>query len=84
MATATVNARVDLKSKEQAKVIIDQLGLNMSKAIEMFLRQVVLNRGIPFDIKLPNQDTINARAELEAGGGKVFSAVEDLMEDLES
>lgn len=44
------------KIKEQAEQVLDQLGIPMSDAVSMFLRQVVLQRGIPFEIKLPERE----------------------------
>ena len=51
--TANVFTRVDPETKEQAEAILNELGIPMSNAIGMFLKQVVLQRGIPFEIKLP-------------------------------
>lgn len=52
--TANVFIRVDPETKEQAEAILNQLGIPMSNAIGMFLKQVVMHRGIPFDMKLPS------------------------------
>ncbi len=51
--TANVFTRVDPETKEQAEAILNQLGIPMSNAIGMFLKQIVIQRGIPFDLKLP-------------------------------
>ena len=51
--TANVFTRVDPETKEQAEIILSQLGIPMSNAIGMFLKQVVMQRGIPFEMKLP-------------------------------
>ena len=51
--TANVFTRVDPETKEQAERILNQLGIPMSNAIGMFLKQVVMCRGIPFEMKLP-------------------------------
>lgn len=51
--TANVYTRVDPDTKEQAERILNQLGIPMSNAIGMFLKQVVIQRGIPFEMKLP-------------------------------
>lgn len=51
--TANVFTRVDPIVKEQAEIILSQLGISMSTAMGMFLQQIVLQRGIPFDVKLP-------------------------------
>lgn len=51
--TSNIFARVEPEVKEQAEQVLEQLGIPMSNAIGMFLRQVVMQRGIPFEIKLP-------------------------------
>ena len=51
--TANVFTRVDPETKEQAESILNQLGILMSNAIGMFLKQIVMQRGIPFEMKLP-------------------------------
>ena len=51
--TANVFTRVDPETKEQAEAILNQLGIPMSNAIGMFLKQIVMQRGIPFDMKIP-------------------------------
>lgn len=51
--TSNVFARVEPEVKEQAEQVLEQLGIPMSNAIGMFLRQVVMQRGIPFEMKLP-------------------------------
>ena len=51
--TANIYTRVDPETKEQAEAILNQLGIPMSNAIGMFLKQVILHRGIPFVMKLP-------------------------------
>ena len=53
--TSNVFARVEPELKEQAERIFNQLGLPMSNAITLFLRQVVLNRGVPFALTLPQK-----------------------------
>ena len=51
--TSSVFVRVEPEVKVQAELILNELGIPMSNAIALFLKQVVLNKGIPFDIKLP-------------------------------
>ena len=50
--TANVFARVEPELKEQAESVLDQLGIPMSNAVGMFLRQIVLQKVIPFEMKL--------------------------------
>lgn len=54
--TANVFTRVEPEVKEQAEQVLNKLGIPMSNAVGMFLRQVVLQRGIPFEIKLPSYE----------------------------
>ena len=56
--TANVFARVEPELKEQAESVLDQLGIPMSNAIGMFLRQIVLQKVIPFEMKLPRTEPL--------------------------
>ena len=51
--TANIYARVEPEVKEQAETVLSQLGIPISSAIGMFLRQIILHKGIPFEMKLP-------------------------------
>lgn len=51
--TANVFTRVEPTIKAQAEVVLEQLGISMSTAMEMYLRQIALQRKIPFEMKLP-------------------------------
>ena len=51
--TSSVFTRVEPSIKEQAELVLNQLGISMSSAVEMFLRQIILQRGIPFEMKIP-------------------------------
>ena len=53
--TANVFVRVEPDVKEQAEEVLNELGIPMSNAVGMFLKQVVMQRGIPFDVKLPSR-----------------------------
>ena len=57
--TSNVFARVEPEIKEQAEQVLERLGIPMSNAVGMFLRQVVLQRGIPFEMKLPQTAPLN-------------------------
>ena len=92
--TSNVFARVEPNIKEQAESVLGQLGIPMSNAIGMFLRQVVIHRGIPFEVKLPENAPLSLAtmtkeqfdAEITKGmddieQGRVFSA-EDVAAEL--
>ena len=79
--TANIFARVEPEVKEQAEKVLEHLGISMSNAIDIFLRQVVLQRGIPFDVKLPQ----NKLLSLEDLNEEQFNAeIEKGMADLSS
>lgn len=65
MPTTNLNIRTDKEIKEAAEKIYSSLGLNMTTAINMFLRASIRESGIPFDLKLnqPNEETIKAIEE---------------------
>ncbi|MCL6268767.1 type II toxin-antitoxin system RelB/DinJ family antitoxin [Sansalvadorimonas sp. 2012CJ34-2] len=53
----TVRARISEELKQDAEDILRQLGLNTSQAINLFFSQVVLRKGLPFDVCLPDEET---------------------------
>jgi len=63
--STNLNIRIDKKVKENSEKVLEDLGLTMTTAINIFLRQVIRVNGIPFEIKgnIPNQDTIEAIEE---------------------
>ena len=65
MSTTNLNIRIDKEIKEAAEKIYSGLGLNMTTAINMFLRASIRESGIPFDLKLniPSYETIKAIEE---------------------
>lgn len=65
MAATNLNIRTDKAIKDQAEEIFNELGLNMTTAVNMFLRTTIRERGIPFELKLdvPNEQTAAAIAE---------------------
>ena len=56
--TASVNTRVDPVLKEQAESILDELGMSMATAMNLFLKQIVIHNGIPFDLRIPKAKPI--------------------------
>lgn len=65
MATSPTQIRIDTTIKEDATTLFSKLGLDMSSAVNMFLRQCILRGGLPFAVELPkyNQETLNAMEE---------------------
>ena len=72
--TANLYARIEPEVKEEAEKVLDALGIPVSNAINMFYKQIILQQGIPFDVKLPKAPENAAKwskerfdAELEKG-----------------
>lgn len=63
--TGYISARVEPRLKASAGRVLTKIGVSTSDAITMFLRQVVLRQGMPFDIRVPNAQTRRAIEELE-------------------
>ena len=77
-----VRARIDSKTKEQATHALEVMGLSVSDAIRMLMLRVASEHRLPFEVMVPNTTTQRAIEELEAGKGKKFNSVKDLMADL--
>jgi DNA-damage-inducible protein J len=65
--SATIQARIDPSVKKKAQRIFSKLNITMSEAISLFLTQVSLNKGIPFEIKIPNELTEETLLKSEKG-----------------
>ena len=79
-----VRARISADLKQEATEVLDKMGLSVSDAIRMMLVRVAAERALPFDVKVPNQVTQAAMDEAQAGKGKRFERVDDLMNYLNS
>lgn len=53
--TANINVRIQENIKQQAEQILDTIGIPRATAIDMFYRQIILNNGIPFSLKIPKK-----------------------------
>ena len=88
MATTNLNVRIDADLKKQSEKIFNELGLTMSTALTVFLRQTVRSRGIPFDMRLntTNEETLAAIQDvnLNRNMSRPFHSVKELMEDLDA
>jgi DNA-damage-inducible protein J len=80
--SAMVRARIEPGLKTKAEKYFDILGLTTTQAITLFFKQVELHHGLPFEISIPNAETIAAMKEIEEGGGKKFDNAEELFKHL--
>ncbi len=81
---AVVSARVDPELKMDVEQVFRALGLTTTQAITLFFKQVEFWRGLPFEVKIPNQDTVQALEDARARQNLVtFNSLDDLLSDLE-
>ena len=77
---AVINIRVNDEVKKEAEIIFKSLGLNMSVAINLFLKKCINEKGIPFDLKIPNKETNKIlNGDIER---KSYKNADELFEDL--
>jgi len=82
--TTTVRARLEPDLKEETELIFEQLGLSTTEAIRIFFKQVQLQQGLPFDLKIPNESTKKAIAEAQMRKQvKSVGSAQELFEDLD-
>lgn len=89
MAKVATNISIDEEIKPKAQAMLVEFGLDLSTAVNIFLRQMLREKAIPFDIRqeVPNATTLAAVAEVEEmeknlKSTKTYSSVESLMKDL--
>ncbi len=84
----SMTIRMNKEIKQKAQQVFANLGIDMTTAINVFLRQAIYYNGFPFDVRFetPNDVTVSAIAEGEKmiadPNAKRFSSVDDLFEDL--
>ncbi len=81
MKNAIINARIESELKVDVEAILKKLGLSATQAISMFYQQIKLHNGIPFAVKIPNNETVKAMQEALNGEVEVVT-LEGLRESL--
>ncbi|RLA71679.1 MAG: type II toxin-antitoxin system antitoxin, RelB/DinJ family [Epsilonproteobacteria bacterium] len=66
-AKETTSMKLDREVKEKAKKVFKELGLTMGEAVNIFLSQVALQKGLPFEVKIPNDKTKQAIEDARQG-----------------
>ena len=90
MATTPTQIRIDKETKKQAVELLEGLGINLSDAINMFLKQVILHGGIPFDVRYPEYkpEVVEAMAEAKRISNdpntKHYSSFKETLKDIDN
>ncbi len=82
IADTYVRARIDMRTKDLATDALSAMGLSVSDAIRLLMIRIAEENKLPFTVRVPNAQTLDAIAELEAGQGKRFDTVDALLADL--
>ncbi len=82
MALAIIEAHVDENLKAAAERIMADAGLNASEVMRMVLNKIVAEQYVSLDLFHPNQETLDAMAEMDRGGLPTYATVAELMADL--
>jgi DNA-damage-inducible protein J len=81
--TATIHARTEPELKTKAEAILKKLGMNYTEAINLFLRQVTLRKGLPFDVKIPNRITRETIAKVDRGEDlHEYASIDDFFKEM--
>ena len=65
--TAMITARVEPELKANAEKVLKRLGISTTEAISLFLSQIRLQKGLPFDVKIPNKTTLETFRKTDEG-----------------
>jgi DNA-damage-inducible protein J len=92
MATSqsTIQVRIDSKTKRESKLILDKIGLDMSSAVKILLRNIIVTQSFPIELRTVNGFTLEeerlvlADAEDARKNAKRFTTVEDFLADLDA
>jgi DNA-damage-inducible protein J len=81
-ADDVVRARIDGKVKEQATRVLADMGLSVSDAIRILLVRVAREKALPFDVRIPNEETVAAIEGFRKGEGHRADSIDDLLAQL--
>ena len=89
MANTSMNIRMDPDVKAKAQQLFASLGMDMTTAVNIFLRQAIRYNGFPFEIRadIPNSETLEALKEVEhmkadKNVGKTYTDIDEMMKEL--
>ncbi len=82
-STTMVHIRVDEETKAQATQTLAALGLSVSDAVRLFLKRVVIEQGLPLNLKIPNAETQASMERARAMTKLRFSSAKGLVDAIE-
>ena len=82
MKTAIINARVKPDLKNEVEQILSRLGITTTQAITMYFEQIKMNKGIPFQLRIPNDETVQAMKDARANRNMEEVTIDQLKQSL--
>ncbi|MBU4320215.1 MAG: type II toxin-antitoxin system RelB/DinJ family antitoxin [Thermodesulfovibrionales bacterium] len=81
--TAMIRARTTPAVKADTERIFQRLGISTSEAINLFLAQVKMRKGLPFDVRIPNKATLKAMKDADEGKNlTTYDSVDDFFKKM--
>lgn len=82
---AKLSVRLDSELKDDVEKILKNLGISASEAVSLFFAQIRLRKGLPFEVKIPNQETIQALRQTQRNKDKLktYQPPEELFEEMD-
>lgn len=80
-AKVQTSLRLDEEAFLEAKQILKSLGMNFTEAVNVFTNMIVQEKGLPFEVKIPNKETLKAMREVEEGKTEAVT-LEELKEEV--
>lgn len=85
MKTSVIHARINPDTKDKAEAVLRRLGITPTEAIRIFYAQISLQNGLPFDVKIPNDLTVDTLAKSYRGEDiEEFDSLDEIFESWES
>lgn len=81
--TAMVIARVEPELKKDSEKVLKRLGISITEAVNLFLSQVRIQKGLPFDVRIPNKTTLKAMKDAEEGKNlNTYASIDDFVKKM--
>jgi len=79
-----INIQLESRLRDEAEAVLRKAGISLSEAVKIFLRQVVLQKGFPFEAQIPNQETIAAfkQTKRDKDRMKTYDSPKELFEEM--